>query len=60
VTAEDDPIIPVGDVRGLRRPPTLALDVQRFGGHCGYVENLRMRAWIDSRVRDLLDLNTYS
>ena len=60
VTAEDDPIIPIEDIRALERPPTLALDIQRFGGHCGFIEDLRLRAWIDGRVRAHLRQDTYS
>ena len=60
VTAEDDPIIPIEDVRGLLRPPSLELDIQRLGGHCGYIEGFRLRSWIDGRVRHHLDPRTYS
>jgi len=40
LTALDDPMIPVGGLARLARPPALTVTVTRFGGHCGFIERL--------------------
>ncbi len=37
--AQDDPVIPFTDFRELKLPAQAELDVARWGGHCGFVEN---------------------
>jgi len=60
VTSEDDPIIPVRGARSLRPSDRLTVEIQRRGGHCGYVEDYRLGSWIDRRVRALLRDGAYS
>jgi predicted alpha/beta-fold hydrolase len=55
ITSHDDPIVPVDDLAALEVPDCLRVEVQRWGGHCGYVENLRLTSWIDRRVRQELN-----
>ncbi len=50
ITAADDPIIPERDFRALPRPPALELEIHDRGGHCGFLENWRLDAWIDRRI----------
>lgn len=50
LASEDDPIIPVGDVRELRVPDCVEIDLQRWGGHCGFIENLRLESWAEWRI----------
>jgi len=45
ITAEDDPIISVDDFKNADLSPSVELAIQPFGGHCGYIENLRLTAW---------------
>ncbi|MBU2644660.1 alpha/beta fold hydrolase [bacterium] len=45
VTAEDDPIIAVDDFRQARLSDAVELAIQPFGGHCGYIQNLKLTAW---------------
>jgi hypothetical protein len=47
VTAEDDPFIPVDDFRRLERSPHLNLLIQRYGGHCGFLEFFPYACWYD-------------
>ncbi|MDO9558153.1 MAG: alpha/beta fold hydrolase [Syntrophales bacterium] len=47
VTAEDDPFIPVDDFRRLERNPHLRLLIQRYGGHCGFLELFPYSCWYD-------------
>lgn len=45
VMSEDDPIISVADFKNARLSRSVELELQPAGGHCGYIENLRMTAW---------------
>ncbi len=54
VTAADDPIIPVSDLAGITRPSCLTLEVSDRGGHCGFIESLGLRSWIDHRIETIL------
>lgn len=54
ISAADDPIIPVSDVRGLPCSPSLTVEIVPRGGHCGYLETARLRSWIDRRIDALL------
>ncbi|HKZ73082.1 MAG TPA: alpha/beta fold hydrolase [Steroidobacteraceae bacterium] len=47
VTALDDPIIPVHDLRRLARPRSLAITVTRHGGHNGFLDHLSSSTFAD-------------
>lgn len=55
ITSRDDPMIPVADFDQLARSPMLTLELTRFGGHCGFIENLRLDSWIDKRVAEIIE-----
>lgn len=48
--AEDDPVIPIRGLDRVARPPTLEVTRSRFGGHCGFLADLRLRSWADEFV----------
>jgi predicted alpha/beta-fold hydrolase len=50
VTAEDDPFIPVADFRRLEKNPHLQLLIQRYGGHCGFLEFFPYACWYDRLI----------
>lgn len=56
--AEDDPVIPVAEFRALALPANAHLDVARRGGHCGFLENLRLdgfaERWVAARLAQAL------
>ena len=54
VAAEDDPVCPASDLRSLDPPDSVKIDLQRWGGHCGFIQNLRLQSWIDWRVARIL------
>lgn len=54
ITAADDPIIPIDDIRALPRPAALDIEVLERGGHCGFLSNWRLESWIEKRVKDEL------
>jgi predicted alpha/beta-fold hydrolase len=56
LTAQDDTVIPFRDFDGLgARGSVIAYDAPRRGGHCGFIENLRLESWAERRVVELLD-----
>ena len=45
--AEDDPIIPAADLARLAPSPQLTVMRTRYGGHCGFVEQLSGPSYAD-------------
>ncbi len=62
VTARDDPLIPLADFLKLELPSTAELIVSQFGGHCGFIRDLKLTSWITEfiglRFRRALDAQT--
>ncbi len=54
LTAADDPIIPVEDFHGLEGNQHLHIHVERHGGHCGFLQDYRLRAWSQDLIHDAL------
>lgn len=50
VTSEDDPFIPIDDFRRLEKNPYLKLLIQRYGGHCGFLEFFPYACWYDRLI----------
>lgn len=52
--AADDPVIPVDDFLQASLPRTARLEVSRWGGHCGFVEDAALNGfgerWLASRL----------
>jgi uncharacterized protein len=53
--AEDDPVIPVDEFRSLALPPTARLQLARWGGHCGFLENAGLTGYAERWVARRLD-----
>jgi predicted alpha/beta-fold hydrolase len=47
IAAADDPVIPIADLQDLAVTPALAIDVVARGGHCAFLEDYRLRSWLD-------------
>ncbi|MDH5276966.1 MAG: alpha/beta fold hydrolase [Gammaproteobacteria bacterium] len=45
--ADDDPVVPAASVARLARPATLSVHLTRWGGHCGFLADYRLRTWSD-------------
>lgn len=54
LTSEDDPVIPVDDFHTLRLPGTATLEIARYGGHCGFLENMHGDGFAERWVADRL------
>lgn len=48
--AEDDPVIPIADFHALTLPPHASLEIARWGGHCGFLENARLDGFAERWV----------
>ena len=46
LAAADDPIIPVEDFLRLEGNHHLRVQVERQGGHCGFLRNYRLQSWV--------------
>lgn len=55
ISAHDDPVIPARDFSRIARPNSLEVTLTRHGGHCGYIEDLRLRSWAERQIGNLFD-----
>lgn len=55
ITAQDDPVVPFADFHGLEDREGLRFLAPKYGGHCGFVENFRLRSWAEQRVLELFE-----
>ena len=53
IASMDDPVIPIDDVTKIKKTNSLSIDVQRFGGHCGFTESLNADSWRESYLVDI-------
>jgi predicted alpha/beta-fold hydrolase len=54
IAAIDDPIIPHSDLKYINCPDKLSIELQKQGGHCGFIKNLRGESWMESYLLELL------
>lgn len=54
VTAHDDPVIPINDYHGLQLAPRTELILAEHGGHCGFIEDWRLKSWIEDLLVERL------
>lgn len=47
LTSEDDPVIPADGFRALPDNPLLRIEIARWGGHCGFLENARLEGYAE-------------
>jgi uncharacterized protein len=50
VTSLDDPIIPAKGLARLARPAALSIITTRYGGHCGFFDQLSGPTWLERRI----------
>jgi hypothetical protein len=50
ITAADDPIVPVADLKGLAASSNLRVVVTPFGGHCGFLNAFIGDTWAEDAV----------
>ena len=57
ITAQDDPVVPFRDFDGLSHSEAFPFLAPKYGGHCGFVENFRLRSWAERRILELFGRN---
>lgn len=50
ITSWDDPVIPVKDLSTIDRLPQIKCITTAHGGHCGFVQGLSMRSWVEQHI----------
>jgi predicted alpha/beta-fold hydrolase len=54
LTSADDPIIPVEDFLQLEGNHHLRVQMERYGGHCGFLRNYRLQSWLPDFIHHTL------
>ncbi len=47
LATEDDPVVPARHARALKQVDADLVTLSRYGGHCGFIENLRLGSALD-------------
>ncbi len=51
----DDPIIPAADIEKINCPEHLSIEIQAYGGHCGFIQSFAAHSWIETKLVQLFD-----
>jgi len=54
IASLDDPIISVEDIRGLTANNHLAISLQSYGGHCGFIDFFPLSCWYEGEIERIL------
>lgn len=54
ISSEDDPVIPIEDVRGLEKNRFLKICIHKHGGHCGFFINVPFECWYEREIENIL------
>ena len=54
IASEDDPIIPVADIARIDANPHLQLEIHRYEGHCGFIQDLSGHSWVEDRILQIV------
>lgn len=54
IASEDDPIVPVHDIHGLKEHHYLTRVIQKYGGHCGFIDILPFMCWHEREIERIL------
>lgn len=53
-SAQDDPVVPAADFAGLPTNGYLHVSLQRYGGHCGFMERFPSGCWYEKQILESL------
>ena len=54
ITSADDPVVPVDDFRQLPKNRHLDLEIQPYGGHCGFLDPFPFGCWYERRIAETI------
>lgn len=55
IASEDDPVIPVDDLYSLCENNNIRLLIQRYGGHCGFLDPFPFGCWYERKIYDIIE-----
>lgn len=55
IASEDDPIILVQDLYNLQKNEYLRLMIQKYGGHCGFINFPPFQCWYEEKIEHILN-----
>jgi predicted alpha/beta-fold hydrolase len=50
IASEDDPVVAVRHFHGLAKNEHLSLSIQKYGGHCGFLDPFPFGCWYERRI----------
>ncbi|MDZ7832079.1 MAG: hypothetical protein U5L07_10045 [Desulfobacterales bacterium] len=53
IISQDDPIIPVADLKDITKPFCLSIEKQPYGGYCGFIKDMGLNSWANQRIGEL-------
>jgi hypothetical protein len=54
IASQDDPVIPVADLYNLQGNRHLNIMIQKFGGHCGFLNFFPFDCWYEEKIGHIL------
>ncbi len=54
IASEDDPIVAIHDIYGLKRNKYLRLSIQKYGGHCGFIDFFPFKCWYEEEIEQII------
>jgi predicted alpha/beta-fold hydrolase len=54
IASEDDPIVSVDDIHGLKENRYLSFSLQAYGGHCGFIDFPPFKCWYEEEIERIL------
>lgn len=54
ILSADDPVVPAESATLLPKLEGLSVETTNYGGHCGFLHNYKLEAWVDRRIERLL------
>ncbi|MBM4312733.1 MAG: alpha/beta fold hydrolase [Deltaproteobacteria bacterium] len=55
ITSEDDPVVAVDDFYHLPGSDALHVSVQKYGGHCGFLDPFPWGCWYERRIAGMIE-----
>lgn len=52
--SEDDPVIPLADFQSLQENDFLRISIQKYGGHCGFLDLFPASCWYHKIIADII------
>jgi predicted alpha/beta-fold hydrolase len=55
IASEDDPVVPISDLYNIKNNKLLHLLIQKYGGHCGFLNFMPFECWYEKIVENILE-----